>query len=245
MKKNLFKYLRGNEYPGRGICIGLCPDGSKAMIVYWIMGRSANSRNRIFEELPERNGIRTVAADPSKMEDPHLIIYNAVRTMGNTTIVTNGNQTDTIHDYIEQNRFPGYAFEAALSGRRFEDDAPNYTPRISGIIDMHIGSYKLGILKSDDGFEGSMEQQTFDYPEPLTGEGHLITTYEKNGSPIPSFAGEPIKVNVIDDDANKYAEAIWESLNPDNKVALFVRAITLSDGSYEDVIINQYRKTEE
>ncbi|NCB34202.1 MAG: inosine monophosphate cyclohydrolase, partial [Erysipelotrichia bacterium] len=141
MKKNLFKYLQGNEYPGRGICIGISPSGSNAMIAYWIMGRSANSRNRIFEALPDRNGIRTVAADPSKMEDPHLIIYNAVRTTGSTAIVTNGNQTDTIYEYISENRYPGYAFEAALSGRRFEDDAPNYTPRISGIIDLHSGSY--------------------------------------------------------------------------------------------------------
>ena len=215
------------------------------MIAYWIMGRSANSRNRVFETLEDGSGIRTVAADPSKMEDPHLIIYNAVRTINDTTIVTNGNQTDTIYEYIEENRFPGYAFEAALSGRRFEDDAPNYTPRISGVVDMHTGSYKLGILKSNELNEASMEQQTFDYPEPLIGEGHLITTYEKNGSPIPSFAGEPIKVAVNESDPHAYAAELFKALNEDNKVSLFVRAITLSDGSFEDVIINKYQKTEE
>lgn len=146
MKKNLYTYLAGNEYPGRGICIGRSPDGTKAMIAYWIMGRSANSRNRVFDAIP--GGIRTVAADPAKLEDPHLIIYNPVLTLNDTTIVTNGDQTDTIYRYMRDNLFPGYGFEAALATRTFEDDAPNFTPRISGVVDMRCGGYKLSILKA-------------------------------------------------------------------------------------------------
>lgn len=146
MKKNLYTYLAGNEYPGRGICIGRSPDGTKAMIAYWIMGRSANSRNRVFDAIP--GGIRTVAADPAKLEDPHLIIYNPVLTLNDTTIVTNGDQTDTIYRYMRDNLFPGYGFEAALATRTFEDDAPNFTPRISGVVDMRRGGYKLSILKA-------------------------------------------------------------------------------------------------
>ena len=160
MKKNLYTYLAGNEYPGRGICIGRSPDGTKAMIAYWIMGRSANSRNRVFDAIP--GGIRTVAADPAKLEDPHLIIYNPVLTLNDTTIVTNGDQTDTIYRYMRDNLFPGYGFEAALATRTFEDDAPNFTPRISGVVDMRRGGYKLSILKSCDGNPASVQRQTFD-----------------------------------------------------------------------------------
>lgn len=242
MKKNLYKYLSGNEYPGRGICLGLSPDGTKAMIAYWIMGRSANSRNRVFDAIP--GGIRTVAADPSKMEDPHLIIYNPVLTTSKTTIVTNGDQTDTIYQFIQQDLFPGYSFEAALATRTFEDDAPNYTPRISGVVDMHSGAYKLSILKSCDGNGSSVQRQTFDYPQPVTGEGHLITTYKKNGTPIPSFEGAPIRVAVDESDPAEYAGKIWEALNEDNKVSLFVRAIDLTTGDYEDVILNKYNTVE-
>lgn len=242
MKKNLYKYLSGNEYPGRGICLGLTPDGSKAMVAYWIMGRSQNSRNRVFEAT--KTGIRTVAADPAKLEDPHLIIYNAVLTLNESTIVTNGDQTDTIYQYISKNLCPGYGFEAALATRTFEDDAPNFTPRISGIVDMRRGGYKISILKSCESNGASAQRQVFDYPQPLAGEGHLITTYQKNGDPIPSFAGEPIRVAMDQCDATEYAGKLWDSLNEDNKVSLFVRSIELNTGDYEDVILNKYNTVE-
>ena len=242
MKKDLYNYLSGNEYPGRGICLGLAPDGRTGLIAYWIMGRSQNSRNRVFEAIP--GGIRTVAADPAKLEDPHLIIYNPVLTVNETTIVTNGDQTDTIYHFIRDNLFPGYSFEAALSTRLFEDDAPNYTPRISGVVDMRRGGYKLSILKSCEGNAASVQRQTFDYPQPVAGEGQLITTYQKNGAPIPSFAGEPLRVTVDENDPKEYAGKIWDALNEDNKVSLFVRAVTLATGDYEDVIINKYNTVE-
>ena len=242
MKKNLYRYLSGNEYPGRGICLGLSPDGTKAMVAYWIMGRSVNSRNRVFEAIP--GGIRTVAADPAKMEDPHLIIYNPVLTLHETTIVTNGDQTDTIYHFIRDNLFPGYSFEAALSTRLFEDDGPNFTPRISGVVDMRRGGYKMNILKTCEGNASSLERQTFDYPQPLAGEGHFISTYQKNGSPIPSYVGEPMRVAIDQDDPNEFAGKLWEALNEDNKVSLFVRAITLATGDYEDVILNKYTAVE-
>ena len=187
MKKNIYKYLAGNDYPGRGIVLGKSPDGQKAFVAYWIMGRSANSRNRVFE--PIDGGIRTVAADPAKLEDPHLIIYNAVLTLRETTVVTNGDQTDTIAQFMNGNLFPGYSFEAALATRTYEDDAPNFTPRISGVVDMRRGGYKLSIVKSDEGNAESVQRQTFDYPQPVAGEGHFISTYVKNGAPIPSFTG--------------------------------------------------------
>ena len=243
MKKNLCKVLSANDYPGRGICLGLSPDGKTAMIAYWIMGRSANSRNRVFEAID--GGIRTVAADPSKMEDPHLIIYNPVLTAGRTTIVTNGDQTDTIYHFIRDNLFPGYSFEAALSTRTFEDDAPNLTPRISGVVDMTRGGYKLAILKSCEGNGASLERQVFDYPQPVAGEGHFISTYQKNGAPIPSFAGEPIRVAVEDGDPNEFAGKLWDALNEENKVSLFVRAVALDTGDYEDVLLNKYNAVEE
>ncbi len=244
MKKNLYKYLAGNEYPGRGICLGLSPDGGKAMIAYWIMGRSVNSRNRVFEALPERDGICTKAADPAKLEDPHLVIYNPVLTLGSTTIVTNGDQTDTIYDFIDRDICPGYGFEAALATRTFEDDAPNFTPRISGVVDMHTGAHKLSILKTCDGNDASVQRQTFDYPQPVAGEGHFISTYQKNGAPIPSFAGEPLRVAVDESDPSEYAGKLWEALNEDNKVSLFVRAIDLATGDFEDVILNKYNTLE-
>lgn len=242
MKKNLYKYLAGNEYPGRGICIGKTKSGTKAMIAYFIMGRSVNSRNRIFD--PIEGGIRTMAADPSKMTDPHLIIYNPVLTLNNITIVTNGDQTDTIHDFIARNDCPGYGFEAALNTRTFEDDKPNWTPRISGVVDMRLGGYKLSILKSDNGNEKSVQRFTFDYPEPVAGEGHFISTYKCNGNPIPSFAGEPVNVAMDEEDPDKYATKLWKALNEDNKVSLFVRAIELATGTYKDVIINKYKIVE-
>ena len=196
----------------------------------------------MFDAIP--GGIRTVAADPAKLEDPHLIIYNPVLTLNDTTIVTNGDQTDTIYRYMRDNLFPGYGFEAALATRTFEDDAPNFTPRISGVVDMRRGGYKLSILKSCDGNPASVQRQTFDYPQPVAGEGQLITTYQKNGSPIPSFAGEPLRVTLDQNDADEFAGKLWESLNEDNKVSLFVRAITLETGDYEDVILNKYNTVE-
>ena len=243
MKENLYEYLAGNEYPGRGICIGKTPGGQKAMIAYFIMGRSVNSRNRVFD--PIDGGIRTKAADPSKMTDPHLIIYNPVLTFGATTIVTNGDQTNTIYDFMKLNQFPGYNFEAALATRTFEDDKPNWTPRISGIVDMRAGGYKLSILKSCDGNEESVQRYTFDYPEPPAGEGRFISTYKCNGTPIPSFEGEPLRVAIDEEDPNEFAGKLWEALSEDNKVSLFVRAILLADQSYEDVIINKYKTVEE
>lgn len=242
MKANLYEFLSGNEYPGRGICIGKTPGGKKAMIAYFIMGRSVNSRNRVFD--PIEGGIRTKAADPSKMTDPHLIIYNPVLTLDNTTIVTNGDQTNTIYDFMARNDFPGFAFEAALNTRTFEDDSPNWTPRISGVVDMHTGGYKLSILKSCDGNEKSVQHFTFDYSQPLTGEGHFISTYKCNGTPIPSFEGEPLHVTIDEDDPNEYAGKLWEALNEDNKVSLFVRAVDLVTQDYEDVIINKYKTVE-
>ena len=243
MKANLYEYLAGNEYPGRGICVGLTPGGKKVMIAYFIMGRSVNSRNRVFD--PIEGGIRTLAADPSKMTDAHLIIYNPVLTLDNTTIVTNGDQTDTIRDFMARNDFPGYGFEAALNTRTFEDDGPNWTPRISGVVDMLTGGYKLSILKSDNGNENSVQRFTFDYPQSLAGVGHFISTYKRNGSPIPSYAGEPIYVTMDEEDPNEYAGKMWDALNEDNKVSLFVRAINLTTQAYEDVIINKYKTVEE
>jgi IMP cyclohydrolase len=241
MKHNLYEFLAGNEYPGRGICIGKTP-GGKAMIAYFIMGRSVNSRNRVFD--PIEGGIRTMAADPSKMTDPHLIIYNPVLTLNNTTIVTNGDQTNTIRDFMASNEFPGYGFEAALSTRTFEDDGPNWTPRISGVVDMRTGVYKLSILKSDEGNEKSVQRFTFDYLQPLAGEGHFVSTYKCNGTPIPSFAGEPLHVAVDEEDPDKYATKLWKALNEDNKVSLFIRAIDIATQTCKDVIINKYKTVE-
>ena len=234
--QDLTELLRNNPYPGRGIVVG------KDCVYYWIMGRSANSRNRVFEAIP--GGIRTVAADPAKLEDPHLIIYNAVLTLRETTVVTNGDQTDTIAQFMNGNLFPGYSFEAALATRTYEDDAPNFTPRISGALDMRRGGYKLSIVKSCEGNAASVERQTFDYPQPLAGEGHFISTYVKNGSPIPSYAGEPMRVALDENDGAAFAEKLWRSLNKENKVSLFVRTVTLETGDYKDVILNKYTAVE-
>jgi IMP cyclohydrolase len=179
------------------------------------------------------------------MTDPHLIIYNPVLTLGNTTIVTNGDQTDTIRNFIAADICPGYGFEAALNTRTFEDDRPNWTPRISGVVDMRMGGYKLSILKSDNGNENSVQRFTFDYPQPLAGEGHFISTYKCNGDPIPSFAGEPLCVAMNEEDPDKYAGRLWKALNKDNKVSLFVRAIDLATQAYKDIIINKYKTVEE
>ena len=242
MKKNLYKYLAENEYPGRGIVLGQSPDGQKAFVAYWIMGRSENSRNRIFEATED--GIRTRAFDESKMVDPSLIIYAPVRLFGDSVVVTNGDQTDTIAQFMNGNLFPGYSFEAALATRTFEDDAPNFTPRISGVMDMRRGGYKLSIVKSNEGRADSVQRQTFDYPQPMAGEGHFISTYVKNGAPIPSFAGEPLRVAIDTNDADAFAKKLWKNLNADNKVSLFVRSIELETGAYEDIILNKYTAVE-
>ena len=236
-KFDLSAYLSGNEYPGRGICIGVTPDGKQALIGYFIMGRSANSRNRVFA--PIEGGIETRAADPAKLEDPHLIIYNPVLTLGDEHIVTNGDQTNTIYEAIQQ----GGSFESALRTRTFEDDGPNWTPRISGIVNAHSGAYKLSILKSADGNGDSVQRYFFEYGQPVAGEGHFISTYKCNGSPIPSFEGEPLRV-AMPDSATAFAQMLWTSLNEDNKVSLFVRCIDLESGRAGDILYNKYSEVE-
>ncbi len=227
--------LKENSYPGRGIVLGITPNGDKAVMVYFIMGRSANSRNRVFD--PIEGGIRTMAADPAKLEDPSLIIYNPVRTLGSSHIVTNGDQTDTIYDFMQV----GKSFEEALRTRTFEPDCPNWTPRISGLVEWKekaVG-YKLSILKSADGNGDSARRYFFEYPQPVAGEGHFIHTYQQDENPLPSFEGEPRKVE-IPQDVQAFANEIWASLNPDNKVSLFVRTIDLATGAAEDCIFNGY-----
>lgn len=234
---DLYKLVNENAYPGRGIVLGLAPSGKKALIAYFIMGRSANSRNRVFDPVPEIGGIRTLAADPAKLEDPSLIIYNPVRTVANAHIVTNGDQTDTVYEFMAR----GERFEDALRTRTFEPDGPNWTPRISGLVELEEGkcSYKLSILKSADGNGESCRRYFFEYPIPVAGEGHFIHTYKCDGNPIPSFEGEPEKV-ALPEEAEELATRLWENLNEDNKVSLFVRAIDLTTGETEDVIINKY-----
>ena len=223
---SLAKELKENAYPGRGIVLGRSTDGTKAVAAYFIMGRSANSRNRIFVE--EGRGIRTQAFDPSKMEDPSLIIYAPVRVLGNKTIVTNGDQTDTIYEGMDKQ----LTFEQSLRSRKFEPDAPNYTPRISGVMHVENGSYSyaLSILKSNNGDPA--------YENCVAGEGHFIHTYKCDGNPLPSFEGEP-KLVAVSDDIDEYTSLIWENLNEDNKVSLFVRYIDIATGKEETRIVNK------
>ena len=234
LKKSLAEELSSTTYPGRGIVIGKTPDGKKAAIAYFIMGRSENSRNRIF--VKDGEGIRTEAFDPSKLEDPSLIIYAPVRVLGNKTIVTNGDQTDTIYELMDKQQ----TFEQALRTREFEPDAPNYTPRISGIMHVDQGnySYAMSILKSNNGNGDSCNRYTFAYQQPVAGEGHFIHTYQCDGDPLPSFEGEP-KLVGISGDIDTFANMVWESLNEDNKVSLFVRYIDIETGKYESKIINK------
>ena len=227
--------LAGHPYPGRGIMLGRSADNKKAVIVYFIMGRSVNSRNRVFETTAD--GIRTKAFDESKMTDPSLIIYHPVRTVGNTTIVTNGDQTDTIRDGL----LAGEVFAQSLRKRTFEPDGPNYTPRISGILHGN-GSYALSILKSADGNPASTRRQFFGYEEPLAGQGHFIHTYQENADPLPAFQGEPRQVAVTAPDAATLAKEIWANLNEDNKVSLFVRYIDLETQACDTVIINKHQE---
>ncbi len=231
---SLEQELKGNSYPGRGIVIGKSADGTKAVTAYFIMGRSSNSRNRVFVE--EGQGIRTQAFDPSKLEDPSLIIYAPVRVLGNKTIVTNGDQTDTIYEGMDQQ----LTFEQSLRSREFEPDAPNYTPRISGVMHIDGGAYAyaMSILKSNNGNPDACNRYTFTYENPVAGEGHFIHTYMGDGNPLPSFEGEP-KLVSIPDDIDSFTTLLWESLNADNKVSLFVRFIDIQDGTYETRIVNK------
>lgn len=228
------KELKENSYPGRGIIIGKSPNGKYAVTAYFIMGRSENSRNRVFVE--DGEGIRTQAFDPSKLSDPSLIIYAPVRVLGNKTIVTNGDQTDTIYELMDKQQ----TFEQSLRTREFEPDAPNYTPRISGIMHVENGEYNyaISILKSNNGNPDACNRYTFAYTNPVSGEGHFIHTYKCDGNPLPSFEGEP-KLVAIKDDMNEFANDLWTSLNEDNKVSLFVRYIDIETGKYESVIINK------
>ena len=231
---NIEKELQGNAYPGRGIIIGKTPDGKKAVTAYFIMGRSENSRNRIFVE--EGQGIRTEAFDPSKLVDPSLIIYAPVRVLGNDTIVTNGDQTDTVYEGLEK----GLTFEQSLRSRQFEPDEPNCTPRISGLLHVADGEfhYAMSILKSNNGNPASNNRYTYTYENPIAGEGRFIHTYMHDGNPLPSFEGEPKWIS-IPDDMNAFTDALWNSLNEENKVSLFVRYIDIATGEYETKIINK------
>ena len=231
---SLEQELRSNSYPGRGIIIGRTPDGASAVTAYFIMGRSQNSRNRVFVE--DGDGIRTQAYDPSKLEDPSLIIYAPVRVLGNKTIVTNGDQTDTIYEGMDCQM----TFEQSLRSRTFEPDAPNYTPRISSILHIESGSYNyaMSILKSNNGDPDSCRRYTFAYENPKAGEGHFIHTYMQDGDPLPSFEGEPKPVS-IPGDMDAFAGMLWNSLNDDNKVSLFVRYIDLASGTFLTTIINK------
>lgn len=231
---SLAKELKENAYPGRGIVLGKTPDGTRAVAAYFIMGRSENSRNRIFVE--EGAGIRTEAFDPSKMKDPSLIIYAPVRVLGNKTIVTNGDQTDTIYEGMDKQ----LTFEQTLRTREFEPDAPNYTPRISGIMHVENGKYNyaLSILKSSNGNPKACNRYTFAYENPVSGEGHFIHTYMHDGDPLPSFEGEPKAVSV-ENDIDEFTDSLWNNLNEENKVSLFVRYINIADGTYETRIVNK------
>ncbi|MDD3368724.1 MAG: IMP cyclohydrolase [Lachnospiraceae bacterium] len=232
--RSLSEELAGNSYPGRGIVIGKSTDGNYAVTAYFIMGRSENSRNRIFVE--DGKGIRTQAFDPSKLVDPSLIIYAPVRVLGNKTIVTNGDQTDTIYEGMDKQ----LTFEQSLRSRTFEPDAPNFTPRISGIMHVEDGSYNyaMSILKSNHQDPSSCNRYTFAYENPKAGEAHFIHTYMGDGNPLPSFEGEP-KLVAMDGDIDSFTNQIWNSLNADNKVSLFVRFIKISDGSFETRIVNK------
>ena len=235
---SLEQELKGNSYPGRGIVLGRSADGKHAVAAYFIMGRSENSRNRIF--VADGEGLRTQAFDESKCTDPSLIIYSPVRVLGNKTIVTNGDQTDTIYDGMDHQ----FTFEQSLRARKFEPDAPNYTPRISGIIRCEKDgfNYALSILKSAEGNPDSCQRFTFTYENPIAGQGHFIHTYVGDGNPLPSFTGEP-KLVGIGGDIDSFTDMLWSSLNADNKISLFVRFIDAADGSTATRIVNRFGDT--
>lgn len=228
---NLHEYLKNNVYPGRGIAIGRTPCGHKIRVAYWIMGRSENSRNRVFVE--DGAGIRTQAFDPSKLADPSLIIYAPVRVLDGTTIVTNGDQTDTVYDFMKE----GKSFEEALRTRTFEPDGPNWTPRISAIINKE--NYKMSILRSADGNAESTERMFFEYINAEKGFGHFISTYKEDGNPIPSFDGTPLKFALECEPFDDFTNRIWESLNEANKVSLFTREINIETQETNTRIINK------
>ena len=229
---SLNEKLSTKTYPGRGIILGVTPDGRNGVAAYFIMGRSINSRNRIFALEPD--GIRTEAHDPSLMKDPHLIIYHPVREAGCGLIVTNGDQTDTIWEYLAR----GESWEAALRTRMFEDDGPNWTPRISGLL-AGDGSYKMSILKAADAEGNACARFFYEYP-PIAGLGHFIHTYVCDGNPvIPTFQGEPERVSLCDD-IDELTDLLWENLNPDNKISLFVRYTDLATGKFEQRIVNKH-----
>ena len=229
---DLAALLAGNPYPGRGIVLGKTADGKQSVAAYFIMGRSENSRNRVFVKEPD--GIRTQAYDPAKLADPSLIIYHPVRQMGRGLIVTNGDQTDTIRDFLEQ----GLPFEQALSTREFEPDGPNWTSRISGLLSPD-GSYKLSILKSADAEGTACARYTFAYPG-LAGVGHFLHTYVTDGNPIPTFQGEPERV-AIPDTLEDCVNLLWSNLNEANKISLYVRYTDLATGTWEERIVNKYQ----
>ncbi len=230
---NLYRLLESNPYPGRGIVLGRSADNRFAVAAYFIMGRSENSRNRIF--VPTEDGICTQAHDPSKMTDPSLIIYHPVRQAGRELVVTNGDQTDTVRDYL----LAGKTFAQALHTREFEPDAPNYTPRVSGLLSPD-GSFQLSILKSADGDPGCCCRYFYHYDRPLPGEGRFIHTYMGDGDPLPSFQGEPERVILDAPGAEDLADRMWAALNGENKVSLFVRYAALADGTCQDVIRNKH-----
>ncbi len=234
MRLDLEQELKNNTYPGRGIVIGRSENGKYAVTAYFIMGRSSNSRNRIFAV--EGEGIRTEAYDPSKLEDPSLIIYAPVRVLGKQTIVTNGDQTDTAYEGMKK----GLTFEQSLRSREFEPDGPNYTPRISGVLHVENGDfeYAMSILKSNNGDPSCCNRYTFTYDNPAAGEGRFIHTYMHDDNPLPSFSGEP-KVVKISDNMEEFTKMLWNSLNEDNKVSLFVRYIDIETEEYETTIINK------
>ena len=232
---NLTAYLAENSYPGRGIVLGRTADNKKAAVAYFIMGRSENSRNRIFEETED--GIRTKAFDESKMTDPSLIIYHPIRALPNGLLaVTNGDQTDTIRDAVAG----GHCYRHALNTRTFEPDGPNWTPRISGVVKPD-GSYNLSILKSLDGDPACCCRYFFEYDHPIPGMGHFIHTYQGDGDPLPSFEGEPRLVSITAGDVRAWAGELWASLNADNKVALYVQFVDLTSNEKEAVLINKHQ----
>ena len=233
--KELEMEISSVSYPGRGIVVGKSEDGKYGVVAYWTMGRSAGSRNRVFVE--EGEGIKTQAFDPTLIAgDPSLIIYNAVKVLGSNTIVTNGDQTDTIYDGM----MAGETFAESLRNRKYEHDAPNYTPRISSLMNIEGGklSYKLSILKSDEGNPDNTLRHTYTYDNPSCGEGRYIHTYQRDGNPLPSFEGEPVKVTAKGD-IDEFTTKLWNALNEDNKVSLFVRYIDIETGKYESRIINK------
>jgi len=238
MIRDINELLRANPYPGRGILIGCSEDGKRSLMVYFIMGRSENSRNRVFVKTDD--GIRTAAFDPAKMTDPSLVIYHPVRESGSKTIITNGDQTDTIADFLKN----GSDFHSALRTREFEPDAPNYTPRISGIIEPD-GSYILSVLKTTAGDPADCQRCFYEYSGAIPGLGHFLSTYETDGDPLPSFSGEPVPVKLDDSGGfEAFVQKIWNALNEENKVSLYARERDLTTGTVNDLIINKHKSGE-